>query len=233
MWCVINGVHSYGIKGLQILSLPPVKLPPMRTMIDTIDGRPGDIVTELGYAAYDKEMRIGLVNDYDEDEIISYFSQSGTITFSNEPDKYYKFRMVDELEMERFNHFRQATVTFHVQPYKYPVDEKAREFTDNFVTITNRGNAPAAPRYTFEGSGRFNLLIDGLVKARVTMPENPITIDVDALEATSDGLYANRYVEGDYDDLILTPGKHTITWSNQILGEQVTKLTIENYTRWK
>ena len=69
-YCILNGKKSTLIKGLLIQSLPPISKPLMRTQIDEIDGRDGDIVTKLGYSAYNKEMSIGLFGDYDIDEVI-------------------------------------------------------------------------------------------------------------------------------------------------------------------
>jgi hypothetical protein len=69
-YIIINGVSSRTIHGLLIQSLPPISKPRIKTSIEEIDGRDGDIVTTLGYAAYDKPMTIGLKGDYDIDEII-------------------------------------------------------------------------------------------------------------------------------------------------------------------
>ena len=72
-YVVLNGVKSTTVKGLLIQSLPPITKPQMRTSIETIDGRDGDIVTKLGYSAYDREITIGLYGDYNVDNLIRYF----------------------------------------------------------------------------------------------------------------------------------------------------------------
>lgn len=128
-YLVLNGIKSTSVKGLLIQSLPPISKPQIRTSIETIDGRDGDIVTKLGYSAYDKEVSIGLHGDFDIDDAIRYFDSEGTVVFSNEPDKYYKYQILDQIDFERLIRFRTANVKFHVQPFKY--DDVAKELSIN------------------------------------------------------------------------------------------------------
>lgn len=123
MWIKLNGVSSDTIQGLLIQTLPPITKPMMRTEIEEIDGRDGDIVTELGYAAYDKQFNIGLHGTFDIDAVIKFFASKGTVTFSNEPDKYYYYRIDAQIDFAKLRRFRTATITMHVQPYKYAVGE--------------------------------------------------------------------------------------------------------------
>ena len=69
-YIILNGVNSNTITGLLIQELPPISKPLMRTQIDQIDGRDGDIVTKLGYGTVDKELSIGLHGNYDIDAVI-------------------------------------------------------------------------------------------------------------------------------------------------------------------
>ena len=92
-YIILNGNISTNIQGLLISELPPITKPLMRTEVEEIDGRDGDIVTKLGYSAYKKPVKIGLYGDYDIDEVIQYFDSQGTVTFSNEPDKYYNYQI--------------------------------------------------------------------------------------------------------------------------------------------
>ena len=109
----LNGVESSTIPGLLIQELPAISKPLMRTEVETIDGRDGDITTDLGFSAYDKQISIGLFADYDIDQIIAYFNSKGTVIFSNEPDKFYNYEIVDQIDFERLVRYRTATVTMH------------------------------------------------------------------------------------------------------------------------
>lgn len=135
---IINGKSSKDVDGLIIQSLPPITKPMIRTEREEIDGRDGDIVTTLGYAAYDKTFTIGLKGNYNVDDVISFFNQDGTIIFSNEMDKYYNFMMLEQIDFEKLIRFKTAEVTIHVQPFKYGVaDSEQNNLRQNLLDITN------------------------------------------------------------------------------------------------
>ena len=134
-YIILNGVNSNTITGLLISTLPPITKPKIRTQTEEIDGRDGDIVTKLGYSAYDKTIEIGLYGNFDIDEVIAYFNSEGTIVFSNEPDKYYNYQILDQIDYEKLIRFKTAKVKMHVQPFKYPLEETPVEI--NIQNVTN------------------------------------------------------------------------------------------------
>lgn len=139
-YVILNGIKSTLIQGLLIQSLPPIVKPPIRTQTDTIDGRDGDLVTKLGYSAYDKPMSIGLYGDYNIDEVIEYFNTEGTVIFSNEPDKFYKYKILGQINFERLIRFKTATVTFHVQPFKLSAVDDDFTVTKNKMVVKPYNN---------------------------------------------------------------------------------------------
>lgn len=186
---ILNGQSSEEICGLIIQELAPITKPLIRTQVEEIDGRDGDIVTKLGYAAYDKEITIGLYGDYDIDAIIQYFNSEGTVTFSNEPDKYYNYQILGQIDFERLVRFRTAKVTFHVQPFKYSVDEVARTF--------NVGNLLSLKSYTNTSNGVTVTVSNGTITVSGTasaatefyVPINPMALAAGSytLKATTSG----------------------------------------------
>lgn len=223
----INGVSSDTISGLQILELPPITKPKMRRTIDTIDGRAGDIVTKLGYDAYDKKIRILLHDSYTLQTVTSFFNTSGEIVFSNDPGMVYKFETLEKIDFERAVKFKTAEITFHVQPYKLSQTEQPKTITSSPTTVTNSGNAVSAPVYSITGSGTVEILLDGSGAISVNMADGQIVIDTDNLEASLEGVLKNRRVTGSYESLWLTPGNHSIAWSGT-----VSSIIITNYSRW-
>lgn len=229
-YCIINGNYSDELTGLLIQSLPPISKPLMRTQIETIDGRDGDIVTKLGYSAYDKTMTIGLYGSFDIDDVISFFDTEGTIIFSNELDKIYNFTMVNQIDFERLLRFRTATVTLHVQPYKYsametPISEE-NDFTD--IRVTNLGNAIAKPTLTIYGSGTISVYLNGSQIFQIAMGSyNNITIDTEEMNAYMGSVLLNRNVTGNYESFSLEMGDNLIT-----VDGAVTQVEITKYSRW-
>lgn len=229
-YVVINGKRSTLVKGLLIQSLPMISKPMMRTSIETIDGRDGDIVLNRGYAAYDKTLKIGLFGDYDIDEVIRFFDQSGKIIFSNEPDKFYNFTVVNQIDFEKLLRFKQADVVFHVQPFKYSaVDDSMTVSTTGITSITafNRGNVQSRPRLSLTGTGNISIDINSTRILEISGLSGTIVIDGELMEAYIGTSLANRSVIGDYNNLRLNTGLNTIAWIGNL-----TQVSVEKFARW-
>lgn len=235
-YIIINGVSSKNIDGLLIQSLPPITKPKIRTSIEEIDGRDGDIVTTLGYAAYDKPLTIGLKGDYNVDDVIEYFNTSGQVTFSNEIDKYYNFAIYDAIDFNRLIRFKTATVNLHVQPFKYSAEEppivKNNTAGDTIIDIAvrNTGNVYSKPKLTIVGANTITVYLGNrqIFSIDLSAAGETIIIDAAGMNATDpEGNYLNRQVTGDYNNLVLPAGV-----SNLRITGLVSSVTIETYSRW-
>ena len=230
-YIILNGVKSTSIEGLMIQALPSISKPQIRTKIETIDGRDGDLVTKLGYAAYDKQLLIGLYGKYNIDDIIEYFNSEGTVTFSNEDEKYYNYQILEAIDFERLIRFRQATVTLHVQPFKYSLSEGNTEYSlknNTEILVNNSGNIFSKPVITLYGSNACGVYLNGSQVFSIDLGINDnITIDTEALEAYSGSTLKNRIVTGNYDKFYLPVGHNTIKFAGS-----VTRCFIKKYSRW-
>lgn len=232
----LNNKLSTEIKGLIICKLPPVTKPAKKVLQEEIDGRDGDIITELGYKAYDKEIEIGLARDYNIDEVISYFDSEGKITFSNEPDKYYNYKIIDQIDFEKLLRFKRAVVKIHIQPFKYAVDDDmfiGKIGTNNITetTVKNEGNIYSKPIIEIFGTGTVTLSLNGgqlfTIELDAEATVDSITIDGEKLEAYTGTILKNRQVTGDYTQLKFKVGDNIISWSGT-----VTSIFIVRRNRW-
>ena len=235
-YIVLNNQDSNEVTGLLIQTLPPISQPKIRVNIEEIDGRDGDIITKLGYSAYDKEISIGLYGDYDVNQVIAYFTnnQNGKVTFSNEEDKYYNYEILDQIDFERLIRYKTANVKFHVQPFKYSSVESTRTFTitnQTSININNNGNYISKPVITLTGTGTINLSLNNIQEFVIDLGENStqIVLDIANMNAynPTTNAFMNRAVTGDYNNFNLIVGKNTISWTGTI-----TQIQIENYSRW-
>lgn len=231
-YIILNGINSQTIQGLIIQSLPPISKPKQRVQIEEIDGKSGDIITPLGFSAYDKEISIGLSYNYDIDDVIEYFNSSGTVVFSNEEDKYYNYTIIEQIDFEKLLRFKTAKVKLHVQPFKYSLTDNEKNFTITSSTqniqIRNNGNIYSKPILTIAGTGTIGIYLNGTQMFNIALSNlGSIVIDTNNMEAYLGSTLLNRIVVGDYDNFKLNVGKNTITWSGS-----VTSIKIQNYNRW-
>ena len=233
-YIILNGVNSNSIKGLLISELPPISKPAIRVQQEEIDGRDGDIITPLGYSAYDKVITIGLTYEYVIDDIIEFFNSSGKVVFSNEPEKYYFYSIYNQIDFERLIRFKKAEVTLHVQPFKFSDTENEITYNisgSNELAIRNNGNIYSRPTITITGSGDINLFINGsqLLTIDLEATSQTIIIDSEAMNAYNSDktTLLNRLVRGDYDNIRLKVGNNLISFTGN-----VSKVVIDNYSRW-
>jgi phage-related protein len=224
---ILNGVNSSTKTGLLIQSLPAITRPQMRVQQTLVDGRPGDIITELGYNAYDRELSVGLHGAFDIDEIIAFFSGSGKAVFSNEPDKVYDYNFLEQVDYERLVRFRTAKIKMHVQPYKHSATETSQTFSTASFTITNSGNTASAPTIDIIGSGTVTISTTG-ASFQVDMSNDAeVIVDTETLEAYMGTALKNRLVTGNIGNFRLAPGANTIT-----VDGTITSVAFSNYSRW-
>lgn len=225
-----KGKRSNTIPGLIICELPPITKPKMRTSITKIDGRDGDIIEELGYESYTKNVKIGLTKNYDVDSIAKYFTGEGTLIISDEPNRVYNSKIIDKVDYEKLLRFKTATVKFHTQPFKYLKDEPSKKLiisSETSLIVKNQGLEKSKPIITLYGSGTIEILINNNSIFTYTFPEGDSSVVIDSIqeEAYLDGIFKNRNMLGIFP--ILEPGDNVITWTGTL-----TQIIVEPKSRW-
>lgn len=229
-YIIWNSVDSRDLQGLMICELPPISKPKMRTQVTEIEGKDGDVSDNIGYAAYDKTIKIALTKNYDINEIAKYFTGLGKITFSNEPDKYYNAEITEQIDFERLLKFKTATVKFHTQPYKYlvgeePVTLEIEEETE--LLVTNQGLELSKPIITLYGEDIVEIAINGYAQFHVNIDDEYLTINSEIEECYKDSVLnlKNRKMIGVFP--VLEPGENIITWTGTL-----TKIVVQQKSRW-
>ena len=223
-----KGIKSDTLKGLLIRELSPITKPQVRIETTEIDGRDGDIIDEKGYGAYDKTIQIGLTYGYNIDEIIKYFSGSGDLILSNEPDKVYKAIITSQINYERLIRFRIADVVFHVQPFKYLLNEEVID-TDitnqKQVEVMNVGLEISKPILTLYGTGNIEISINNVRVFNINIDDEYVIVDSLEENAYKETVLKNRNMSGNFPTFDV--GKNIITWTGNL-----TKIKIDPKSRW-
>lgn len=96
------------------------------------------------------------------------------------------------------------------------------------VTMENYGNIIARPTFIMTGTGTVELFINGKEVLAFVFPSGgKLTISGSAMEAYVGSVLYNRYVQGDYSDLVFQKGTNVVSWNGNI-----TSMTILNKSRW-
>lgn len=218
-----NGVLSSTLSGLLISELPAITKPARRQDITLVDGRDGDVVSYLGYETYKKSMQIGLYGSYDIDAISNFLNGEGWFTFSNEPTKRYRGRIVDNIDYERLVRFRTAKVDIIVQPYKKLVTEADVTGTASPLTVHNSGYETCLPKFVISAAAAATIVlkVGGVTKMTITMPpEGTITIDGEAKNCYNSNADKNQYVVGTFIEL--PSGDSVISWTGTVTAMTIT-----------
>lgn len=221
-------IDSRLFDNLIICELSPISKPEMRVSITTIDGADGDIVDELGYSSYDKTIKIGIKNAKDIDKIIKYFSGKGDLILSNEPDKVYKAQIYSKVDYNRLLSYKTANVVFHVQPFKYLLNEAPFILDINQekeLKISNVGYEQSKPIITLYGSGEVSIAINGVYLFTIDIDDEYVVIDSLNQEAYKGEDLKNRNMIGEFP--VLDCGVSIITWTGNL-----TKIVVEPKSRW-
>lgn len=227
-YVIFKGTDSRTIDNLIICELPAISKPKMKVEVSEIDGRDGDIISEIGYSSYNKTLKIGLTKSDNIDKIIKFFSGEGDIVFSNEPDKIYKAHIYDKVDYERLLKYKTAKISIHVQPFKYskneiPIVLEIEDETE--LKVNNIGFEKSKPIFTLYGTGEIQVSINSLGTFSINIDDEYVVIDSIKEEAYKAGVLKNRSMSGSFP--ILEVGENTISW----IGD-LTKIIVEPKSRW-
>ncbi|WP_251861038.1 distal tail protein Dit [Clostridium sp. Marseille-Q2269] len=140
-----KGIHS-SEKGLKIISLPDVTTPELRVEKVVVPGRSGDLtLTDNDYEGEVKSVEFDYFNN-NFDDIKTWLTGTGEVIFSNEPDRYYKARIINKIALDQvLKKFHSGIVQFDCQPFGYSLnDSPIMKITENNVTRNSKVIHPLA-----------------------------------------------------------------------------------------
>lgn len=226
-------MDSFNFKGIEstefniiVNSLPPITKPTMRVEEITIDGVDGSQYEELGYESYEKSIMITL-KENNVDAIIGWLNGEGNLILSNEPDKYYKAKIINQIDFERLLKFEPVEVEFIVQPFKYSaVEEPIESESGDNIIVVNSGYEKAKPIITLRGTGEITFYLNNMQVFKYTFDsDEEVIIDSEKQDAYFGEVLKNRNMIGEFP--VFNVGNNEIN-----IEGTLSYMKIENRSRW-
>ena len=182
MGFTFNGQHTEDYRIYFTTSNIPL-LPQMRTQEETVLERDGVFIYEDGYNNKTIELNCSFVGANNIKErrqilrrIASWLRQEGELVFDNEPDKFYKGKIYNQIDLSLFASYDEFNLIFNVDPFAYSrwdnqellqnmqgievdgrlVPYMQTKFTNissnRTVTLSNLGNYEVSPVIELDGS---------------------------------------------------------------------------------
>jgi predicted phage tail component-like protein len=227
-WFRFAGNHSADY-GVIVQTFPPLTLPEERAKFEQIPGRSGSLTLLEGEDIYnDIILSVDCyVRDLSTlDQISAWLRGSGDLVLGNQPDRYYKARCINQIEIAKVLRGRQHrtfTAVFRCYPYRYLYPEPTpKTYTASPGSINNPGTADAVPDITVIGSGDIDLII-GDKAIHIDSLAADVTIYGDTGYAF-DSTGANLTPSVTFDwPLVIPPGISEVSWTGTVTSVTVTR----------
>lgn len=186
-----------------------------------IDGRHGVLHQSDGtYEEILKSVECSLIDILEVDSICSWLKGKGEIIFSNEPDKFYKGYIINQIEFKKiFNTLKSFIVQFECEPFRYLLEGKDTVILTQGTKLYNQGTFESEPILTIEGSGDIDLIINNEI-VKLKQLSTPITIDSQMKNAYYGSINLNNKMYGEFPTF--SEGENSISWTGNVTKISIT-----------
>ena len=197
----------------------------------TIPGRAGELTLTEGddiYQSYIQTVTIQMRGGMRVREILDWLKGEGYITFSGEPDRRQKARVIGAVSLNRHSRnsdYWTGEVQFYCEPLKELLNPTTTEITSSGSTVANAGDVKSRPKITATASSTSMTITANGKTLTITgvTSGNQYIIDCEAGMVTNaagtENLTANS--SGNFPELL--PGGNEITgsgWSKLVFDRR-------------
>ena len=210
---IYNGINSKDM-GVVLKKLPPITKPKRKIEAIQVPGRNGKLyIDENCYEAITVSLECALKRNVDPRKITEWLVEFGTITFSDEIDKFYKAAITNSIPFSRvFRVYREFIIQLELQPIAMSIEEYEYNCNDNDIHMLEiECTAPMNPYIKVTGSGDVQLTINNSI-CNLNIDEEYIELDCELQNAFRGTKNKNNMMNGTFP--ILNPGENTI----QVIG---------------
>ena len=228
-YLIFRGVSTEDLGNVYVSRMPSHKKASVRMTEYYVKGRDGALHVNEGYANFDIQVTLVLLNaDAEKRQIVNAWADgTGKLITSDDLTKAYKATVVEGAEWTRVEandgFYDSANITFNCEPFMYEAEETAAVFTES-GTLTNPGSATAFPLIKVEGSGDVSFVFAGsTIRINGVTSGVPVFIDCEnGYVYTASGAAT---MVGDIPELGL--GSNYV-----VFGSGVSRITVNPHWRW-
>ena len=206
---IYNGISSKDM-GVILKKLPPITKPKKRIEIVQVPGRNGTLhIDENCYEPINISLECTLKKNINVRDITKWLIEFGTITFSDELDKYYNATITNSIPLERvFRLYREFIIQLELQPIAQSTQEYIYNCNNpNENTLKIDSSAEMYPYIKLTGTGEVKLTINNKI-CTVTIDDEYIELDSELQNAYKGVKNKNDKMNGEFP--ILIPGNNKI-----------------------
>lgn len=199
------------------------KLPPIHFLENEIEeiqvpGRDGVLTMDMGRReAMEKPFQITVYPDDHLQAIRRWLRGSGNITFSNEPDVFYKGRFESIKEVEGATKEKVVPLVFKCEPWGYLHRGQQKITMDTRNTIIYNEEEDSRPLIKIYGNGPVDLVINN-DRTKVDV-DGYVEIDSELRECYKD--LVGVPIETKWSKMVLKSGENNITWYGSVSKVEV------------
>lgn len=182
-----------------------------------------------------KIMTVDEIEDIQFDSVYNWLSGAGTLTFSNDSERYYNAVCNSSIVPERVSRkLRKLPVQFTLMPFRYLISESSHEITfeslasgEKQAWLSYTGTYPSEPTIKLYGSGDLGFQW-GTKGYKVKSVTDYCVIDVPTHRVyDKNGNVILNKTEGDITEISVSNGTYIKA------GANITKLELLENTRWR
>ncbi len=206
---IFKGINSKD-KNIIINKMPPVVKPERRIELIEVPGRNGTLhIDQETYKSYVIQIECTLLERENLREIMAWLDGEGDLILSNEPDKFYKATIINQIDYTSIvNVLHTFPLQVELQPLLYSNEIYTSTYNGllKFNIDISDATAKMKPIINLTGSGTINLTINNKTIV-INLDENDaIEIDCDLQIAYKGTQSANNKILGDLSKIDLNPG---------------------------
>ena len=227
-----NGIDCRSM-GIHLSGPAPIVRPEERVKHVQIPGRAGDLTQLEGeevYNSYIQTATIHVKGGYRVREVHNWLKGEGYVTFSGEPDRRQKARIIGAITLNKASRnldIYVGEVQFYCQPLKELLRPETVTISSSGATVRNNGDVASRPRITVNATDAGQVItIGGFTVDLTGMADTGCIIDCDAQAVTNyaGAVDLTHKCTGDFP--MLAAGDNTVTFTN------VSSLVIDKRERY-